>query len=60
MTKRWSSTRSNLVKTKREASKGARREMVALLKKLDEEPPEATFDNADDMMKWLNDDEERH
>lgn len=30
-------------------------EMVALLKRLEKEPPERTFDNAEDMLKWLDD-----
>lgn len=55
MTKKWSSTASMDGKTKRQASKDTRRDLARELKRLDKEPPEATFDNADDMMKWLND-----
>lgn len=41
--------------TKRQASKRYRQEMVRRLQRLDRQPPEATFDNAEDMMKWLDD-----
>lgn len=54
MTKKWSSTRSDLLKTKRQASKEVRSEMAKELNRLDQEPPEATFNNVDDMLKWLN------
>lgn len=59
MTKRWSSTVSDLTKTKRQASKDARRyskEMVEQLKKADAEPPEATVNNIDDLMSYLDTD----
>ncbi len=55
MTKRLSSARSELNKTKRQASKEARQKLADELKRADAEPPEATFDNVDDMLEWLND-----
>jgi hypothetical protein len=55
MTKRWSSTCSDLSKTKRQASKERRRELAELILRISKEEPEAKFDNADDMLKWLND-----
>lgn len=57
MTKRWSSTRSDLTKTKRQASKERRYdpEFVKEIKEAAAAPPEATFDNVDDLLKWLND-----
>ena len=55
MTKRWSSTKSLDGYTKRQASKRYRREFVAEVRRADKEPPEATFDNFEDMMTWLND-----
>ncbi len=42
--------------TKRGASKRYRQEMVRKLKHLEKEPPEAAFDNAEDLMKWLDED----
>lgn len=58
MTKRWSSTKSLDGQTKRQASKSYRREMVREIKRADAAPPEATFDNAEDMMKWLDDEQD--
>lgn len=45
MTKRWSSTRSDLLKTKRQASK---------LRRRDKEPSEATFESFEEMMEYLD------
>lgn len=56
MTKRWSATRSLDGQTKRQASKSYRREFVKDILKADTEEPEAAFDNAEDMLRWLNDD----
>jgi hypothetical protein len=56
MTKKWSSTASLDGQTKRQASKKARREFVESILKADSEPPEAEFDNVDDMLAWLDDD----
>ena len=56
MTKKWSSTRGDGCQTKRQASKNQRRELVRELKRADAELPEATFTNADDMLDWLNSD----
>ena len=56
MTKKWSSTASMDGQTKRQASKKARREFVESIVKADSEPPEATFDNVDDMLDWLKND----
>lgn len=55
MTKRWSSTVSDLSKSKRRASKDARREFTRELLRADKELPEASFNNVDDMLVWLND-----
>lgn len=55
MTKKWSSTKSMDGQTKRQASKRYRREFVEEVRKADREPPEASFDNADDMLAWLDD-----
>lgn len=54
MTKRWSSTISDLTKTKRQASKDMRRQFAKEIQQADKEPPEAEFDNIDDMLDWLN------
>lgn len=59
MTKKWSSTASMDGQTKRQASKRIRREFVESILKADAEPPEASFDNIDDMMAWLNDEPPR-
>ena len=55
MTKKWSSTKSLDGQTKRQASKKYRREFVQELLRAKKEPPEAEFDNVDDMLAWLND-----
>lgn len=61
MTKRWSSTRSDLTKTKRQASKDARArhkynpEMVERLLRLEKLPPDPDApEDPDELMKWLN------
>lgn len=59
MTKRWGpNCTSDLGKSKRLAAKQERQsyrpEMVKLILEANAAPVEATFDNADDMMKWLN------
>lgn len=54
MTKRWSATVSDLSKTKRQASKDAR-QLAKRLRELDEQEPEAAFDNVEDMLRYLND-----
>lgn len=61
MTKRWGSTRSGDGKTKRQASKTARRqkydpEFVAEVLAADVAPTEATFGNVEDMLEYLNED----
>lgn len=56
MTKRWSSTASLDGQTKRQASKSDRRDFKDQLLRDDKEPPEASFDNFEDLMAWLNDD----
>lgn len=60
MTKRWSSTRSDLGKTKRQASKERRAEYDPVLVKeilaADAAPIEAKFDNVDDLLAYLNKD----
>ena len=59
MTKRWSSTRSLDGQTKRGASKTNRRyskEFVKEVLEADAAPIEAGFDNADDLLAYLNDD----
>ena len=56
MTKRWSSTRSLDGQTKRGASKTNRRyskEFVKEVLEADAAPVEAEFDNADDLLEWL-------
>lgn len=61
MTKRWSSTKSGDGKTKRQASKERRAvmkheynpEIVRQVLAADALPPEATFDNIEDMLHWL-------
>lgn len=55
MTKKWSSTKSMDGQTKRQASKRYRREFVEELRNADKEPPEASFDNVNDMLAWLDD-----
>ena len=55
MTKRWSSTSSLDGQTKRQASKKIRREFAEELLRADKELPEASFNNIDDMLAWLND-----
>jgi len=55
MTKKWSSTKSMDGQTKRQASKRYRREFVEELLRIQKGPLEATFDNAEDMMAYLND-----
>ena len=54
MTKKWSSTKSMDGQTKRQASKKIRREFARAILRADKEPPEASFDNAEDMLAWLN------
>lgn len=54
MTKKWSSTKSMDGQTKRQASKKIRREFVESIVKADKEPPEATFNNIDDMLPLLD------
>jgi len=59
MTKKWSSTRSMDGKTKRQASKAARREQydpkfVAEILAAAAAPSEAEFDNIDDLLEYLN------
>jgi hypothetical protein len=59
MTKKWSSTRSLDGQTKRGASKTTRRyskEFVKEVLEADASPNEATFDNADDLLEYLNSD----
>ncbi len=56
MTKRWSSTKSDLTKTKRHASKEARREFVEMILKADTEPPAAKFGDVDELLKYLDKD----
>jgi hypothetical protein len=58
MTKRWSSTKSLDGQTKRQASKSGRRELAAELQRLADAEPAATFDNVDDLMKWLDSDDD--
>jgi len=41
-------------KPKRWPAKKIRREFVKEILAADKEPPEASFDNADDMLAWLN------
>lgn len=55
MTKKWSSTKSMDGQTKRQASRRYRREFVEELRRVEKEPPEATFDNVDDLLSYLND-----
>ena len=55
MTKKWSSTKSGDGQTKRQASKRYRREFVEEIMKAQREPPEATFDNVEDALAYLND-----
>lgn len=55
MTKKWSSTASLDGQTKRQASKRVRRELAADILRADREPPEAAFDNVEDMLAYLND-----
>lgn len=54
MTKKWSSTASMDGQTKRQASKKIRREFAESILKADREPPEASFDNVEDMLAWLD------
>lgn len=59
MTKRWSSTRSDLTKTKRQASKEARRynpEIVKQILEADAAPNEAVVSNADELFDYLDSD----
>lgn len=55
MTKKWSSTKSLDGQTKRQASKKYRRKFVEELRRIEKEPPEASFDNIDAALAWLND-----
>lgn len=59
MTKRWSSTASLDGKTKRQASKAARRDkydpkFVAEILAADAAPSEAGFDNVNDLLEYRN------
>jgi hypothetical protein len=54
MTKKWSSTASLDGQTKRQASKRYRREFVEELRRIEKEPPEASFDNVEDLLAYLN------
>lgn len=56
MTKRWSSTRSDLTKSKHHAHKEDRQYDAAFVRKIleaDAAEPEAKFDNFDAMMDYL-------
>ena len=54
MTKKWSSTASLDGQTKRQASKKVRRDFAEEIIKADKDSIEASFDNVEDMLDWLN------
>lgn len=59
MTKKWSSTKSMDGQTKRQASKLYRREFVEELRRIQKLPPEATFNNAEELLDYLDPDLDR-
>lgn len=54
MTKRWSSTRSNLLKTKRQASKDRRAAFARDILQADKELPEKTVRSIHELLEYLD------